>query len=56
LAYDLEKSGLEFAAFVNNVADKQRQLFAYDLVKSGGYTLNAYDKPRWFGVSVRKKF
>jgi len=56
LAYDLEKSGLEFAVFVNNVADKQRQLFVYDLVKSGGYTLNAYDKPRWFGVSVRKKF
>jgi len=56
VTYELVESGLEFAAFVNNVADEERQAFVYDLVPTGGYTINVYDKPRWWGVSVRKSF
>jgi iron complex outermembrane receptor protein len=56
VAYELEESGLEFAAFANNVTDEERQVFVYDIVVSGGYTIESYDKPRWYGVSVRKRF
>lgn len=55
-AYEFDESGIEIAAFVNNVADADRQLFVYDFVASGGFTINSYDKPRWYGLSVRKKF
>lgn len=56
VAYELEDSGLEFAAFVNNVTNEERQIFAYEGVASQGWTINVYDRPRWYGVSVRKKF
>ncbi len=56
VTYAMESSGLEFAAFVNNVSDKQRQTFVYDLVPTGGFTINVYDQPRTWGVSVRKSF
>ena len=54
--YELPSKGLEFAAFVNNLSDKNRMNFSYDLITSTGSLLQSYAKPRWFGVSVRKKF
>jgi len=56
LTYTLDDSGLEFAAFVNNVADTDRQTFVYDVVGVGGFTGNLYDRPRTWGLSVRKSF
>jgi iron complex outermembrane receptor protein len=56
VAYELPGPKLEFAAFVNNVLDEERQAFVYDLVPTGGFTINVFDKPRWYGVSVRKSF
>lgn len=56
LTYTREDLGIEFAAFVSNISDKQRQTMVYDLISTGGYTLNVYDKPRTWGVSVRKSF
>jgi len=55
-SYALGESGVEIAAFVNNVADTDRQLFVYDFIAAGGFTINSYDKPRWYGLSIRKKF
>ena len=54
--YTLDDSGLEFAAFVNNVTDTDRQTFVYDVVGTGGITGNLYDRPRTWGLSVRKSF
>jgi iron complex outermembrane receptor protein len=56
LTYTLDDSGLELAAFVNNVADTDRQTFVYDVVGVGGFTGNLYDRPRTWGLSVRKSF
>lgn len=54
--YDWTDKGLIFAAFVDNLSDKNRQTFAYDLVSSLGGTINVFAKPRTWGVSVRKSF
>jgi iron complex outermembrane recepter protein len=56
VAWTLPDSGLELAAFLNNVTDTERQLFTYDLVAAGGFTISPYDKPRWWGASIRKSF
>ncbi len=56
LSYTLDDSGLEFAAFVNNFTDTDRQTFVYDVVGTGGFTGNLYDRPRTWGLSVRKSF
>lgn len=55
ITYDLEEQGLEIAAFVNNVTDENREVFRYDFVVTGGYSMLSYAKPRWWGVSVRKR-
>lgn len=56
VTYELPDKGVELAAFVNNVFDVDRQLFVYDFIAAGGFTINIYDKPRWWGVSARKRF
>lgn len=56
VSYTLEDEGLEFAAFVNNVSDVDRENFVFDLIATGGYLLKSYSKPRWWGVSIRKNF
>lgn len=56
LTYTFDDAGLEFAAFVNNVADVDRQTFVYDFVATTGGAGSIYDKPRTWGLSVRKKF
>ena len=56
IVYDLERQGLEVTAFVDNLADEDRPVFRYDLISAGGYSMQSYAKPRWWGVSVRKRF
>ena len=56
ISYTMEASSIEIAAFINNIGDENRQTFAYDLISTGGYQLRSYDRPRWWGVTVRKSF
>jgi iron complex outermembrane receptor protein len=56
VAWTLPDTGIEVAAFLNNVTDTERQLFTYDLVAAGGFIISPYDKPRWWGASIRKSF
>jgi iron complex outermembrane recepter protein len=56
VSYNIESSGIALAAFVNNVTDENTQVFAYDLISTGGYKLQSFSQPRWWGVSVRKSF
>ena len=56
ISYTMEQSGIELAAFVNNISDENRQTMAYDLISTGGFQLRSYDRPRWWGVTIRKDF
>ena len=56
IAYEVDERGLEFAAFVKNISDDNREVFAYDLIATGGYRAVSYALPRWWGASVRVKF
>jgi iron complex outermembrane receptor protein len=56
VAYNLEASGIEIAAFINNISNVARMEYSYDLISSTGSLLRTYDKPRWLGLSVRKSF
>ncbi|MEA3180934.1 MAG: iron complex outerrane recepter protein [Gammaproteobacteria bacterium] len=56
VAYKLEASGIEIAAFINNISNVARMEYSYDLISSTGSLLRTYDKPRWLGFSVRKSF
>jgi len=56
VSYYLPEQDVEVSAFVDNISDKDRQNFAFDLTATGGNTVRSYAKPRWWGVSVRKHF
>jgi iron complex outermembrane receptor protein len=56
VAYDLDDRGLEVALFVKNISNENREVFIYDLISTGGYRVVSYAPPRWWGVSLRKKF
>jgi len=56
IGLDMKDSGLEVAVFVNNISNKARMNFTYDLIASTGSFLQSFDKPRWIGGSIRKTF
>ena len=56
IGLDMKDKGLELAVFVNNISNKARMNFTYDLIASTGSFLQSFDKPRWIGGSIRKTF
>lgn len=56
ITFKLESQDVTFAVFVNNISNTARQSFAYDLISTQGERVVSYDKPRWFGGSIRKTF
>lgn len=56
VTYRLDESGLELAAFVNNISDVDRENFTFDFLTTTGSVIKSYAKPRWWGVSIRKEF
>jgi iron complex outermembrane recepter protein len=54
LAYKAKSSGLEVAAFVNNISNEERMQNSFDLTLSTGSLLRTYGRPRWVGLSIRK--
>jgi iron complex outermembrane receptor protein len=56
VTYDLERQGLQFAVAVDNLANRARQTFAYDLIADTGSQVDSYAKPRWWHATIRKKF
>ncbi|MGE3601238.1 MAG: TonB-dependent receptor [Dehalococcoidia bacterium] len=56
IAFRMEESGLEIAAFVDNISNKERMVNSFDLIVSTGSLLRTYDRPRWWGVSIRKSW
>jgi iron complex outermembrane recepter protein len=56
VSYELPESGVEVAAWVNNIADAERMNFSFDLIASTGSLLQSYAKPRMYGLSIRKNF
>lgn len=55
-AYTLPDSGVEFAVFMNNISNKDRETYSFDFVATTGSVVRSYDKPRWIGGSIRKTF
>lgn len=55
-SFYMNDTGIELAAFVDNISDEDRQNYAFDLIASGGNIVQSWAKPRWYGVSVRKEF
>jgi outer membrane receptor protein involved in Fe transport len=49
----LDEQNLEVALFVNNIGNKAKIGWVQ---RGSDGVIYAYDKPRWFGVSVRKAF
>jgi len=50
-------SGFELAGFVNNLFDKARKTFAFDVSAPPlGGSYGTYATPRWFGVQARYSF
>jgi iron complex outermembrane receptor protein len=56
ISYELANQGLEFAASVDNISNTSRENFTYDLISSTGTLIRSYAPPRWWHLSVRKKF
>jgi iron complex outermembrane receptor protein len=56
IVYSLPNNGWEIAAFLNNISDKRRENFSFDTISYLGSITPSMDKPRWWGVSVRKSF
>lgn len=56
VTYHVDVAGVDISAFVNNISDVARQTYAFDLITSVGSKLISYDRPRWFGGSIRKTF
>jgi iron complex outermembrane receptor protein len=54
--YEKRASGLEFAVFVDNLSNKDRMNFSFDLITSTGSLIQSYAKPRIYGASIRKTF
>ena len=55
-AYYYDPQDLEVAVFVENLGDVDRQNFVFDLISTNGNLIQSYAKPRWWGVSVLKRF
>ncbi len=56
VTYHLQSQDLDISAFINNISNAARQVFAFDLVSGNGNVLQSYAKPRWIGGSIRKTF
>lgn len=56
VTYHLKHANVDISAFANNISDMARQTYAFDLISSTGAKTVSYDKPRWFGGSIRKAF
>ena len=56
LTYRIPSDKIEISAFMNNVSNYARVNFVFDYITTTGTKLESYDKPRWWGVSVRKEF
>jgi hypothetical protein len=41
---------------VNNAFNNVRQTGAYDLTATGGYAIQTFMPPRWWGATVRYQF
>jgi iron complex outermembrane receptor protein len=46
----------DYSAHVNNVFNTVRQTSAYDLTSIGGYAVQTFMPPRWWGVTVHYKY
>ena len=53
---DLKSQKVEIALFINNIGNTARVSFNQDATASSGWILRSYDKPRWYGISLRKMF
>lgn len=56
ISYSLPENGIEVAAHVDNAFNAVRQEGVFDFVAALGETIKTYAPPRWWGVSIRKKF
>jgi iron complex outermembrane recepter protein len=56
VVYTLPNSGLEIAARLDNISDKRRINYSFDTLSYLGSITPSMDKPRWWGISVRKTF
>lgn len=56
ITYHIDSLDVDVAAFVDNISNKARQTFSFDVISSGGQALRGYARPRWFGGSLRKQF
>lgn len=54
--YYYDPQDMEVAVFVENLGDVNRQNFVFDLITTNGNMIQSYAKPRWWGVSVLKRF
>lgn len=54
--YDMPGIGVNFAVWVDNVTDEDRESFVFDVVASTGSLLKSYKPPRMYGLTVRKDF
>ena len=54
--YHIPDDKLEISAFCNNFMNYARVNFVFDYISTTGSKLNSYDRPRWWGLSVRKEF
>src|SRR6202008_4217482 len=45
VTYHLQSQDLDISAFINNISNAARQVFAFDLVSGNGNVLQSYAKP-----------
>ena len=55
-SYTFTDRGVEVYAFANNLTNRAREIFAYDLISTFGTVDQTYHPPRWFGAGVRFSF
>lgn len=56
ITYHFPADKLEISAFCNNFTNYARVNFVFDYIATTGAKLESYDKPRWWGLTVRKEF
>lgn len=56
VTYHLPGNKLEISAFCNNFTNYARVNFVFDYIATTGAKLESYDRPRWWGISVRNEF
>ncbi len=56
LTYGAPDSKWKVSAFLKNVFDEEYQIYAFDLSRSFGVSLEVYGPPRWWGAEVRYNF